>query len=122
MTLWHGVEPKGPVVVFDDDHFYMGGAIAEKLRRDGCEVTLVTPAAEVSSWTHNTLDQHAVQKQLMGLGRACCDFAQSQRDPVPMQLIYLAFIQTQVRRLTVLPQCLSPCVSLSMSFGKPAPI
>ena len=63
-----GIEPKGPVVVFDDDHFYMGGAIAEKLRRDGCEVTLVTPAAKVSSWTHNTLDQHAVQKQLMELG------------------------------------------------------
>ena len=63
-----GIELKGPVVVFDDDHFYMGGAISEKLRRDGCEVTLVTPAAEVSSWTHNTLDQHAVQKQLMELG------------------------------------------------------
>ena len=63
-----GIELKGPVVVFDDDHFYMGGAISEKLRRDGCEVTLVTPAAEGSSWTHNTLDQHAVQKQLMELG------------------------------------------------------
>ena len=63
-----GIELKGPVVVFDDDHFYMGGAISEKLRRDGCDVTLVTPAAEVSSWTHNTLDQHAVQKQLMELG------------------------------------------------------
>ena len=31
-------------MVFDDDHFYMGGAIAEKLCRDGCEVTLVTPS------------------------------------------------------------------------------
>ena len=63
-----GTVPDGPVVVFDDDHFYMGGAIAEKLRRAGCDVTLVTPAGEVSSWTQNTLDQHAVQKQLLELG------------------------------------------------------
>ena len=63
-----GTTPKGPVVLFDDDHFYMGGAIAERLRRDGWEVTFVTPAGEVSSWTQNTLDQHSVQKQLMELG------------------------------------------------------
>ena len=63
-----GRVPEGPVVLFDDDHFYMGGAIAEKLRRAGCEVTLVTPAGEVSAWTHNTLDQHAIQKQLLDLG------------------------------------------------------
>ncbi len=63
-----GTVPDGPVVVFDDDHFYMGGVIAEKLRREGCEVTLVTPAGEVSSWTENTLDQHAIQKQLLELG------------------------------------------------------
>jgi dimethylamine/trimethylamine dehydrogenase len=63
-----GTAPKGPVVLFDDDHFYMGGAIAERLRRDGWEVTFVTPAGEVSSWTQNTLDQHSVQKQLMDLG------------------------------------------------------
>jgi dimethylamine/trimethylamine dehydrogenase len=63
-----GAVPDGSVVLFDDDHFYMGGAIAEKLRYAGCEVTLVTPAGEVSSWTHNTLDQHAVQKRLLELG------------------------------------------------------
>ena len=63
-----GVLPSGPIVVFDDDHFYMGGVIAEKLRRDGYDVTLVTPADKVSSWTENTLDQSAIQKTLMGLG------------------------------------------------------
>ncbi len=66
--IMSGVVPDGPVILFDDDHFYMGGGIAEKLRRDGCDVTVVTPAGEVSSWTHNTLDQHAIQKQLMDLG------------------------------------------------------
>ena len=41
--------PAGPVVIFDDDQYYMGGVLAEKLRRDGIEVTLVTPGPEVSS-------------------------------------------------------------------------
>jgi dimethylamine/trimethylamine dehydrogenase len=44
-----GVVPAGPVVVYDDDHYYIGGVIAEKLRGDGLEVTLVTPANEVST-------------------------------------------------------------------------
>ena len=67
-SIMQGAVPSGRIVLFDDDHFYMGGAIAEKLRRTGCEVTIVTPASEVSSWTQNTLDQHAVQKQLLELG------------------------------------------------------
>ena len=46
------------VVVWDDDHYYMGGVIAEKLRGDGVEVTLVTPDPVVSSWTVLTLEQH----------------------------------------------------------------
>ena len=25
----------GPVVIYDDEHYFMGGALAEKLRRDG---------------------------------------------------------------------------------------
>lgn len=63
-----GSRPDGPVVLFDDDHFYMGGVIAEALRKAGCDVTLVTPAAEVSAWTENTLEQHAIQKRLMESG------------------------------------------------------
>ena len=59
---------KGMVVVFDDDHFYMGGVLAEKLRREGHEVLLVTPAPEISIWTKWTLEQTQVQKQLIELG------------------------------------------------------
>ena len=44
-----GVVPAGDVLLFDDDHFYLGGAMADKLNRAGCNVTLVTPAGEVSS-------------------------------------------------------------------------
>ena len=45
---------EGEVIIFDDDHYYMGGVIAEKLVEQGAKVTLVTPAAYVSEWTNNT--------------------------------------------------------------------
>jgi len=63
-----GVIPDGPVVVYDDDHYYMGGVIAEKLRGDGLDVTLVTPANEVSTWTHLTEEQNSIQRRILTLG------------------------------------------------------
>ncbi len=62
-----GAEVTGPVLIYDDDHYYMGGVLAEKLRQQGLAVTLATPAAEVSSWTHNTLEQQRIQKRLLEL-------------------------------------------------------
>lgn len=67
-----GRTPQGPVVVFDDDHYYMGALLAEKLRQDGQDVVYVTPAAEVSSWTQNTLEQHIIQSRLMKMGVRIC--------------------------------------------------
>ncbi len=63
-----GETPEGPVVIFDDDHYYMGGLMAEKLRAAGHEVTYVTPAPDVSTWTHNTMEQHIIQTRLMNMG------------------------------------------------------
>ncbi|MDH5356910.1 MAG: NAD(P)/FAD-dependent oxidoreductase, partial [Gammaproteobacteria bacterium] len=63
-----GREPVGKVVIFDDDHYYMGGLLAEKLCNEGHQVTLVTPAAEVSSWTQLTLEQERIQTLLLKLG------------------------------------------------------
>ncbi|MBC8267867.1 MAG: FAD-dependent oxidoreductase [Rhodospirillaceae bacterium] len=63
-----GAELSGPVVVFDDDNFYMGGVVAEKLRQDGHDVTYVTSAACVSAWTENTLEQHRIQARLIEQG------------------------------------------------------
>jgi dimethylamine/trimethylamine dehydrogenase len=60
---------KGPVVVFDDDHYYLGGVLAERLRLEGLDVTLVTRADRVSAWTVKTLEQHAIQTRVLGLGR-----------------------------------------------------
>jgi len=60
--------PKGEVVVFDDDHYYMGGVMAELLAKAGCTVTLVTPSAYVSDWTLNTLEQGAIHRRLVENG------------------------------------------------------
>jgi dimethylamine/trimethylamine dehydrogenase len=62
-----GVKAKGRVLIYDDDHYYMGGAIAEQCRNEGLEVTLVTPDSKVSSWTENTLEQDKIQSRLLAL-------------------------------------------------------
>ncbi len=56
------------VVLYDDDHYYMGGVLAELLAREGREVTLVTPAAYVSEWTRNTLEQASIHRRLIDVG------------------------------------------------------
>ncbi len=63
-----GVTVDGPVVVFDDDHYYMGGVVAEKLRADGNDVTLVTTAGLVSLWTERTLEQPFIQRRILEAG------------------------------------------------------
>jgi dimethylamine/trimethylamine dehydrogenase len=58
----------GRIVIYDDDHYYMGGVLAEVLRGEGKEVTLVTPGAAASSWTVATMEQHRIQRRLLELG------------------------------------------------------
>jgi len=65
--LMAGNFPAGKVVVFDDDHYYMGGVVAELLVEQGCEVTLITPSAYVSEWSNNTLEQPAIHARLVAL-------------------------------------------------------
>jgi len=67
--LLDGVRPAGRrVAIFDDDHYYLGGVLAELLAADGHTVTIVTPAPDVSHWTHNTLEQHRIQQRLLEVG------------------------------------------------------
>jgi dimethylamine/trimethylamine dehydrogenase len=62
--------PAGPVVVYDDDGYLMGGAIAELLAKRGHEVTLVAPLELVSYWTIHALDQPFIHKRLAENGVA----------------------------------------------------
>ncbi|MCG7503655.1 NAD(P)-binding protein [Mesorhizobium retamae] len=66
--LMDGKVPNGNVMLFDDDHYYMGGVLAELMARQGAKVTLVTPSAYVSDWTRNTLEQGAIHRRLAELG------------------------------------------------------
>jgi dimethylamine/trimethylamine dehydrogenase len=65
--IMSGVQPTGPCLVYDDDHYYMGGVVAEKLARNGNDVTLVTPSYLASAWTDNTAERERVQARLIGL-------------------------------------------------------
>lgn len=63
-----GKLPTGHVLIFDDDYFYMGGVLAERLIESGCTVTLITPVSQVSAYTKNTLEQEKIQARLIELG------------------------------------------------------
>jgi dimethylamine/trimethylamine dehydrogenase len=62
------VPARGPIVIWDDDHYYMGGVLAELCRGKGLDVTLVTPAAMLSAWTVNTLEALPIAKRIARLG------------------------------------------------------
>lgn len=66
--IMNGQMVEGEVILFDDDHYYMGGVIAEKLVEQGARVTLITPAAYVSEWTNNTLEQATIHRRLVEIG------------------------------------------------------
>jgi dimethylamine/trimethylamine dehydrogenase len=63
-----GVDIPGPMVVFDDDHVYMGGVIAETLAASGNRVTLVTTAGEASPWADYSEEIGRVNKALVTAG------------------------------------------------------
>jgi dimethylamine/trimethylamine dehydrogenase len=67
--LLTGARPAGDrVAIFDDDHHYLGGVLAELLVSEGFAVTIITPEPLVSAWTDRTLEQHRIQARLMDLG------------------------------------------------------
>jgi len=63
-----GAHIEGPIVVFDYDNYYMGGALAESLARAGNRVTYVTPAGHASAWTIMTNEQPQVHRALANAG------------------------------------------------------
>jgi dimethylamine/trimethylamine dehydrogenase len=64
-----GARPAGTsVVIYDDDHYYLGGVLAELLAAEGHQVRLVTPAADVSAWTANTLELTAIRRRVLQAG------------------------------------------------------
>ena len=65
--LMAGVSLSGQVLIFDDDHYYMGSVLAELLLQQGCHVTIATPAPLIAYWSQFTLEQEFIQRRLMNL-------------------------------------------------------
>ena len=66
--IMDGRRPAGPVVVYDDDGYYMGSALAELLAAEGCDVIYAAPAAAAGAWSSFTAEQGRVHKRLFELG------------------------------------------------------
>ena len=62
--ILQGRLPEGRVVIYDDDHYYLGTSIALLARANGCHVTLVTPAESLAGWSHFT-DEHGPTMQAL---------------------------------------------------------
>ena len=66
--VFNGAELASPVVIYDFDHYYMGSCLAERLVRQGHEVTIVTPASTVSAWTFMNNELTYVRERMIELG------------------------------------------------------
>jgi len=66
--VFAGAPLAAQVVIYDDEHYFMGGALAERLARAGHTVTVVTPHASVSTWTAMTDENAFLQTRLHELG------------------------------------------------------
>jgi len=59
---------EGSIVIYDDDHYYMGHALAADLAMRGLSVHLVSPSAVIGGWSLNTLEYPRVLAELIRLG------------------------------------------------------
>jgi dimethylamine/trimethylamine dehydrogenase len=66
--IFNNVEIEGDILIYDDEHYFMAGALAEKLLLQGHRVTYVTPSTMISSWTAMTNEQEFIQERLQSMG------------------------------------------------------
>jgi len=66
--IMSGVRPKGKVLIYDNDSYYLASVLAEQLAEEGNEVVLVTPSADIAAWTEYTLEHEHIQVRLHQLG------------------------------------------------------
>jgi dimethylamine/trimethylamine dehydrogenase len=59
---------ESPAVVYDDDHYYVGSAVAELLASRGLRVTYVTSEGKVSAWSEYTGEQSRIHARLLECG------------------------------------------------------
>jgi dimethylamine/trimethylamine dehydrogenase len=86
-----GFIPRGRIVIYDDDHYYMGGVLAELLARNGARVMIVTPSSMVGNFSQLTLEQKFMQRRLLEMGvqlKLTHGLGEIARDHVKLACIY----------------------------------
>lgn len=66
--VFNGVDLPKSILIYDDEHNYLGGVLAEELARNGHQVTIVSPLTTISAWTGFTLEQSQILSRLHELG------------------------------------------------------
>ena len=66
--IFAGASLNGDILIYDDEHYMMAGALAEKFMLAGHRVTYLTPATTISSWTAMTDEQEFIQAKLLSMG------------------------------------------------------
>ncbi|NNE21056.1 MAG: hypothetical protein HKN11_00460, partial [Rhizobiales bacterium] len=66
--IFAGTELSGPITIYDDEHYFMGGALAERFVNEGHDVTIITPHNKVSAWTEMTNEHFFIQRRLLKMG------------------------------------------------------
>jgi dimethylamine/trimethylamine dehydrogenase len=93
-----GELPTGAVTIYDDEHYYMGSALAEHLRQQGRQVRYITPHHQIAAWSEMTDEQFFVQSHLLQIGVEIeCNrsLARVDREQLQTSCIYTGDIQTQ---------------------------
>ena len=60
--------PSGKVLIFDDDHYYIGPVIALYLVQKGYDVSFVTPAGRCGQWSYYTEELYQSNAELINSG------------------------------------------------------
>ena len=63
--IMRGQLPTGKAVIYDDDHYYLGSAIALRLREANIAVTMVTPEATLAGWSSYTGEHSLLMQALL---------------------------------------------------------
>ena len=66
--IMEGQIVNGPIVIYDDDHYYMGNVLAGHLAAQGHEVHLVCPLPSIAEWMGYTLESPRVLDEMIALG------------------------------------------------------
>jgi len=93
-----GELPTGAITICDDDHYYMGSALAEQLRQQGRQVRYITPHHQLAAWSEMTDEQFFVHSHLLQIGVEIeCNrsLARVDRQQLLTSCIYTGNFQTQ---------------------------